>query len=266
MPQNPTTPAVTETSIDGSPTELRSLFQQVQNIRDLGGKVASDGRRIQTGRLLRSANPGLATATDIAQLQRFNLDVVIDFRTDGEKKSAETPFADVFNWIADPIMVGNLSQLSVLSALQNGTADDSRAFMIAFYRDFPLRYQAQYRRFLQLAEKNHNILYHCTAGKDRTGFASLLLLSALGIDHADIIADYLESNRSNTAGNAQLQEQVNKLRLPIDVMAPLLSVEAAYLDAAQQVIDDDHGGMQHYLEKVLGIDVARLRDNYLETI
>lgn len=266
MPQNPNSPSVAKMPIDQSPVALQSLFQQVQNIRDLGGKVASDGRRIQTGRLLRSANPGLATATDIAQLQRFNLDVVIDFRTDGEKKSAETPFADMFNWIADPIMVGNLSQLSVLSALQNGTADDSRAFMIAFYRDFPLQYQAQYRRFLQLAEKNHNILYHCTAGKDRTGFASLLLLSALGIAHHDIVADYLESNQSNNVGNVQLQEQVKKLQLPVEVMAPLLSVEAAYLDAAQQVIDDDHGGMQHYLEKVLGIDVMRIRDNYLETI
>lgn len=266
MPQHPMSASVTEMPLNRTQFDLQPLFEQVQNIRDLGGKITSDGRRIQTGRLLRSANPGLATAADITRLQRFNIDVVIDFRTEGEKKLSETPFAEVFNWVADPIMVGNLSQRSDLLALKNGTAEDSRAFMIALYRDFPLQYQGQYRRFLQQAEKNRNILYHCTAGKDRTGFASLLLLSALGIDHADIIADYLESNRTNTAGNAQLLEQVNKLGLSAEVMVPLLSVEAAYLDAAQQVIDDDHGGMQHYLEIVLGIDAALIRENYLELV
>ena len=266
MLQYPMSASVTEMPLKRTQPDLQPLFQQVRNIRDAGGKMTPDGRRIQTGRLLRSANPGLATAADIAQLQRFSINVVVDFRTQGEKKPSETSFAEVFNWVADPIMVGNLSQRSVLSALQNGTAQDSRAFMIALYRDFPLQYQPQYRRFLQLAEKNHNILYHCTAGKDRTGFASLLLLSALGIDHTDIIADYLESNRTDTAGNAQLLEQVNKLGLSVEVMAPLLSVEAAYLDAAQQVIDDDHGGMQHYVEHVLGIDTALIRENYLESV
>ena len=266
MSQHPMSVSVTEMPLNPTQSDLQPLFEQVQNIRDLGGKITADGRRIQSGRLLRSANPGLATTADITLLQRFNIDVVIDFRAEGEKKLSETPFAEAFNWVADPIMVGNLSQLSVLSALQNGTAQDSRAFMIALYRDFPLQYQSQYRRFLQQAEKNHNILYHCTAGKDRTGFASLLLLSALGIDHAAIIADYLASNRSSTSANAQLKEQVHKLGLPVEVMAPLLSVEAAYLDAAQQLIGEEHGGMQHYLEHVLGIDVALIRENYLELV
>lgn len=136
--------------------------------------------------------------------------------------------------------------------------------MIAFYRDFPLQYQAQYKRFLQLAEQNYNILYHCTAGKDRTGFASLLLLSALGIERSAIIADYLESNRNNAAGNTQVMAQVEKFGLPGAAMAPLLLVEPAYLDAAQQVIDENYGGMRHYLERVLEIDVALIRANYLE--
>lgn len=248
------------------PHDLQTLFQQVQNIRDLGGKTTPEGRRIQTGRLLRSANPGLATPTDIAQLQRFNFDVVIDFRTAGEKQDAEYPFAEVFNWIADPVTVGNLSQSTVMSMLQNGTAEDSREFMIAFYRDFPLRYQAQYKRFLQLAEQNCNILYHCTAGKDRTGFASLLLLSALGIERSAIIADYLESNRHNAVGNTQVLAQVEKFGLSGAVLAPLLLVEPAYLDAAQQVIDENYGGMRHYLERVLEIDVALIRANYLEPV
>ena len=249
-----------------TPPDVQFLFQQVQNIRDLGGKITLDGHRIQRGRLLRSANPGLATPTDIAQLQRFNLDVVIDFRSAGEKQIAESPFAEMFNWVADPILVGNLGKSSVLTALRNGTPADSRAFMLGFYRDFPIQYQGQYRRFLQLAEQNHNILYHCTAGKDRTGFASLLLLSALGLDRSNIVSDYLESNHASATGNRHLEEQVKKFGLSVEVMAPLMLVESAYLDAAQQIIDTDYGGMQHYLEVTLGIDVALIRRNYLETV
>ncbi|MGS0743835.1 tyrosine-protein phosphatase [Glaciimonas sp. GG7] len=259
-------PADANNTLDTASPDTGYVFEQVNNFRDLGGKITMDGRRIQTGRLLRSANPGLATPTDVAQLQRLHLNVVIDFRSDGEKHSAESSFAEIFNWVADPILIGNLVQSSALTALQNGTADDSREFMLAFYRDFPRHYQAPFRRFLQQAEQNHNILYHCTAGKDRTGFASLLLLSALGIERSAIVTDFLASNDSNPAGNAHLQKQVGKLGLPIAAMGPLLLVETAYLEAAQQVIDDNYGGMQQYLENTLGIDTALIRANYLESV
>lgn len=109
--------------------------------------------------------------------------------------------------------------------------------MLTFYRDFPLQYQAEYQRFLQMVEQNHNVLYHCTAGKDGTGFTSLLLLSALGIDRSTIIADYLESNRNNPTSDRHLQEQIKKFGISDKMLLPLLVVEAAYLDAAQQVID-----------------------------
>ena len=236
-------------------------FDAIQNTRDLGVYLAADGRRIQARRLLRGANPGLASVADIAKLKSYQLDLVLDFRSEAEKQAAEAPFAAAFAWIADPVMVGNLTQETLLPLLRNGSAEHSRQFMLDFYRAFPVNYQAQFGRFLRLAEQGKTMLYHCTAGKDRTGFASALLLSALDVEHATIVADYLESNRHNAS--AKVLAQLFKADLAPEIMRPLLNVEAAYLEAALTVIDEEYGGMAHYLRQVLDVDVERIRRNYL---
>ncbi|MEO6921808.1 MAG: tyrosine-protein phosphatase [Collimonas sp.] len=238
-------------------------FDAIQNTRDLGGYPAADGRLIQAGRLLRGANPGLASAADIAKLKSYQLEVVVDFRSETEKHAAESAFASSFNWIADPVMVGNLSQEALLPLLKNGSPEHSRQFMLDFYHAFPRNYQSQFSRFLRLAEQNKTMLYHCTAGKDRTGFASALLLSALGVERTGIIANYLESNRYNAGANAKVLAQIFKADLSPEIIAPLLTVEAAYIEASLAVIDEKYGGMADYLRQVLDIDVERIRRNYL---
>ncbi|AIY43336.1 Protein tyrosine phosphatase [Collimonas arenae] len=238
-------------------------FDAIQNTRDLGGYVAAGGRKIQAGRLLRGANPGLASAEDIVKLKSYRLDVVVDFRSEAEKHAAEATFASSFNWVADPVMVGNLSQEALLPLLKNGSPAHSRQFMLDFYRAFPVDYQSQFGGFLRLAEQNKTMLYHCTAGKDRTGFASALLLSALGVARPAIIANYLESNRYNAGANAKILAQIFKADLSPEIIAPLLSVEAAYIEASLEVIDEQFGGMAHYLRQVLDVDVETIRGNYL---
>lgn len=238
-------------------------FDAIQNTRDLGGHLAADGRRIQPRRLLRGANPGLASAADIDKLKSYRLDLVIDFRSDAEKHAAEAPFAAAFEWIADPVMVGNLSPETLLPLLRDGSPEHSRQFMLDFYRAFPVKYQDQFSRFLRLAEQDKTMLYHCTAGKDRTGFASALLLSALDVGRDIIIADYLASNLHNAGATAKVLAQVFKAELAPEIIAPLLNVEAAYLEAALAVIDEEYGGMAAYLRQVLGVDAERIRRNYL---
>jgi len=238
-------------------------FDAIQNTRDLGGHLAADGRRIQPRRLLRGANPGLASAADIDKLKSYRLDLVVDFRSDAEKHAAEAPFAAAFEWLADPVMVGNLSPEMLLPLLRNGSPEHSRQFMLDFYRAFPVKYQAQFSRFLRLAEQDKTMLYHCTAGKDRSGFASALLLSALGVGRDIVIADYLASNLHNAGATAKVLAQVFKADLAPEIIAPLLNVEAAYLEAALAVIDEDYGGMARYLRQVLDIDAERIRRNYL---
>ena len=80
-------------------------FDAIRNTRDLGGYLAADGRLIVKGRLLRGANPAMASAADIAKLKNYRLDVVLDFRSETEKHATEANFASAFNWVADPVMV-----------------------------------------------------------------------------------------------------------------------------------------------------------------
>jgi protein-tyrosine phosphatase len=78
-----------------------------------------------------------------------------------------------------------------------------------------------------------------------------------------VIANYLESNRYNAAGNAQATAQLQKMGVAPEVVAPLLAVDPDYIGAAMEVIDQRYGGMQHYLVDVLHVDIQRIRQNYL---
>ncbi len=238
-------------------------MQHIQNLRDLGGLVAADGKVIAPHRLYRSGNPALGTSADFARLDAMHLDAVVDFRAASEKTPAEAAFGERFPWRADPVLAGDLSPTAIVPMLKRSTPAQMHAFMVGLYRQFPVQYQAQFARFLKLAEGDQTLLYHCTAGKDRTGFATVLLLSALGVDRATIVANYLESNRENAAFNAGALVQLRKIGVADDVVMPLLVVDADYIGAAVEVIDTQYGGMQHYLRDVLHVDVDKIRQNYL---
>jgi protein-tyrosine phosphatase len=243
--------------------DLPVPMQHIQNLRDLGGLAGADGKVIAPHRLYRSGNPALGTDADFERLDAMRLDAVVDFRADSEKTSAEAAFARRFPWRADPVLAGDLSPAAIVPMLKRSTPAQMHAFMVGIYRQFPVDYQAQFARFLRLAEADQTLLFHCTAGKDRTGFAAVLLLSALGVDRADVVANYLESNRVNAGYNAAAIAQLQKVGVEPAVAAPLLEVDAEYLSAAMEVIDTRYGGMQHYLRDVLKVDVEAIRRNYL---
>ncbi|MFM0395750.1 tyrosine-protein phosphatase [Paraburkholderia phytofirmans] len=244
-------------------TDHQIPLEKVQNTRDLSGIETLDHRHINPHRLYRSGNPTSASPSDIEELKSMHLDTIVDFRAASEKKPTEQSFTKQFPYEDDPVLAGNLAPEAIIPMLKRSTATQTHNFMISLYKQFPEKYQPQFTRFLKLAEANRTILYHCTAGKDRTGFATVLLLSALGVDRATTIANYLESNRYNAAANAQATAQLEKIGVAPDVLAPLLAVDPDYIGAAMEVIDQQYGGMQHYLVDVLHVNVDKIRANYL---
>lgn len=242
----------------------RLALDSVHNARDLGGLTGADGRRLRDGKLFRSGNPGRASAADIEFLSGLGLQAVIDFRADSEKAQDEAHFGERFPWIASPVLDGNMSMAVLLPKLRDSTQAAANAMMVDIYRDFPSRYQAPFGSFLQTAATGKTLLFHCTAGKDRTGFASLLLLSALGVSQDDIVANYLESNHWNARFFQQILAKSAERGVRDDVMMPLLEVAPAYLEASVQAIDQGFGGMDRYLRDVLKVDVDALRAHYLE--
>ncbi|WP_439684602.1 Putative tyrosine-protein phosphatase [Cupriavidus oxalaticus] len=249
---------------DGTVGNAALAFDTISNARDLGGLRGAAGRRVRSGRLYRSGNPALASAADLDRLHALDLDMVVDFRSAGEKSPDEAGFGERFNWVAVPVLDGSMAMDVLMPRLRASTPAQIDGFMLEVYRDFPVRYRDAFGGFMQTAQAGKTLLFHCTAGKDRTGFASLLLLSALGVAQDDILANYLESNQRNARFNETALARMAQLGVSAEAMMPLLEVRASYLDASLQAIEQGWGSVDNYLGDALAVDVAQLRAHYLE--
>jgi protein-tyrosine phosphatase len=169
----------TNHALEGVPGLHLMPFDNIHNLRDLAGLRGRDGMRVRTGRLFRSGNPGMASVADIARLRTLDLDDVIDFRSPEEKSAEERDFANAFNWVALPVLEGSMSMNELVPRLRNATRQEMDDFMLQVYRDFPIKHRPAFGNFMKKAEMGRALLYHCSTGKDRAGFATLLLLSAL---------------------------------------------------------------------------------------
>ncbi|WP_321789548.1 MULTISPECIES: tyrosine-protein phosphatase [Paraburkholderia] len=245
-------------------TSPRLPFENIHNLRDLGGLRSRDGRRVRSGRLFRSGNPGMASAADIARLRTLGLDAVIDFRSPEEKSPEESGFAEAFKWMALPVLEGSMNMNELVPRLRSATRQEMDDFVLQLYRDFPIKHQSAFGSFMKEAEAGRTLLYHCSTGKDRAGFATFLLLSALDVDAEAILANYLESNHWNRRLVQGLLGRVESLGISPDVAMPLLEVRSGYLQTSLRTIEQEWGSTAQFLSEVLGIDVQRVREHYLE--
>ena len=130
--------------------------------------------------------------------------------------------------------------------------------MITMYKDIINHLHPIYRRFFDLLQHSQvPVLFHCTAGKDRTGIASALILTALGVDKTTIISDYLLTNDCLTGKYDNLRQYGRFVEF-------FETVRVEYLEAAFSEIDKNFGGMDSYLKNQLAVDVDLLRTMYLE--
>jgi protein-tyrosine phosphatase len=116
----------------------------------------------------------------------------------------------------------------------------------------------QYREFFKVLQEESNIplLYHCSAGKDRTGMASVLILYALGVDDATILDDYL-------ASNTYLSGKYEALMAKNPVYKDLFSVKKEYLEAGLNSIKKEYGSIDAFLTEILGVNIENFRKRYL---
>ncbi len=246
-------------------TDTPIVRKTIINLRDLHGITSTNNTQIKAGRLFRSANPSWASNKDSIFLQSLNLTHLVDFRSDLEKKpEKEAIFNQHFSKFAQPIELGDLVSDRILNKIKTLTKKEVHAYMCHLNHLFVTQYQEQFKAFLKLLEKGDTILFHCTAGKDRTGFAALLLLSALGIDQETIMANYLESNLYTKAIFQDSDEHARALGIDLDIYSLFQRVEADYLATAQKTINQEFGGMEHYLRTTLGVNIEAIQAHYLE--
>ena len=231
------------------------------NFRDLGGYPAKDGRTVRWRQIFRSNHLGHLTEADIEALRPLGLKSAFDFRGVEERAEAVCAFAGitVHSLPVEPSVTAELR--SRLAAGAPVSPAEALEVMRDSYRNYVRLSTPCYRAlFAHLLEDRSPLVIHCTAGKDRTGFACALILHALGAP-ADVIAeDYLLTNRF-------YRRPTTSSDLPDDVRQVLGSVEPSFLAAAFDTIGADYGGLENYFSEGLGLGArerARLEARYLE--
>jgi len=229
-------------------------LQGASNFRDLGGYRGAEGRRVRRGRVFRSDHLAALTPADVATLRSLPIHHIIDFR--GKDESAALPY-DIpgvtrLAMAIEPTVVQRLRALMASGHVPS--TDETVALMCDTYRDFVHKHGPTFGRFFKhLLQHPTPVVFHCTAGKDRTGFAAALLLSALGVDHDTIMQDYLLTNQLYRRN--PLAEGAG----PAHVMEVLWQVQPAFLQGAFDVIERDYGGLSGYLAGSVGLDSEACR-------
>ncbi|AIT07454.1 protein tyrosine phosphatase [Sphingomonas taxi] len=247
-------------------------LQGGRNFRDLGGYATGDGRHVKWGLLYRSGSMHGLTAADYAELQRRGLRVVCDLR-DTRERAAEPvdwPAQGAPRVLSDDYLLDTRDFLPA-GAMKDWTAAAAQAAMTASYPKMLVQFRGQYRRmFAELLAGHAPLAFNCSAGKDRTGIAAALLLTALGVPRATVIDDYLLTNRYLDAAKllaSPAQADTPWAHLPPGVTAALAAADRRYIEAALAVLDRHPGGATGWLRDEMGLsagDITRLRTAYLD--
>lgn len=251
------------TSNASTSTDTVRLLHSASNFRDLGGHTGHEGRRMRLRRVYRSDHLAALTAEDRTTLQGLGVTHRIDFRGVSESAALPSEVAGITTLALsiEPTVVHRVQALLAEGSVP--TEAETVALMCQTYRGFAREGAPIYARFFRhLLEQPTPLVFHCTAGKDRTGFAAALLLSALGVSRDDIVHDYLLTNR------LYVRSPLVEARGPAHVMDVLWSVQPAFLDAAFTTIDDEFGGLPGYLESRMGLgprELEQLRASLLES-
>jgi len=252
----------------------RSLpFERVHNFRDLGGYIGAGHRKVAWGVLFRSAQLSAMTERDKILFRELGVELVCDFRRDDERLREPTPVdANGAELVSLAITPGSADGMWSDLAGGKATVAEMIGLMEAINRDLILNQAGSFRQLFELLLRSRRrVLIHCAVGKDRTGVAAALILSALGVDRDTIMQDYLLTNHY-----LPLEPELERLltRFAQSAVAPsaallrpVLEARESYLAAAFSAIDEHFGSTSAYLQERLGLgqqQQQQLQDWYLQ--
>ena len=247
-------------------------FTGAHNFRDLGGYKTSDGKTVKWGKVYRSDNLHSLTDEDLKYMERLNLKSVVDFRSDEERNEEPDRLTPDMTPILLPIKFEPEGVTETLMRdLTFGDLDSSnllRDFNVILVKEFTEEYRDFFRHIVDNGGEPFGL--HCTAGKDRAGFGSAMILTILGVPREKIIEDYLLTNTyvSDHVDRKLLETELKTFfRADSDNLRKINLVEERYIQAAFDTIDSHWGGMDQYISEGLNLteeDINKIKDYYLE--
>lgn len=256
-------------------------FEAIENARDLGGLVMQDGRKVRPGLLIRSGNLSHASDSDVAVLkERFNLANVFDFRFDEEESDAHDRRIEGVSYVR----LSTLPQ-RLIDGFMAGRADGKKlkskdfvenlvnfAFMPHAQQVSKMMYtaivsepnsQMLYGMFLHgVLNARAGVLWHCSQGKDRAGWATAFILTALGASRETIEADFDLSNRYFAPFLRKMVADVTGMgggEREKEFLQAMVGVSLKNFRQALDMIEGKYGSLQAYVEKALGFSKAEQR-------
>ncbi|WP_206911783.1 protein-tyrosine phosphatase [Enterococcus sp. DIV0840] len=236
----------------------------ITNFRDIGGIKNKEGKQVKKDVFLRSGELSSLTKDDEQRLEtKYRVGKIIDLRSGAEVEErpdmsvpkAEYIHIDILEDIQD-------EGASIGDFVKIGSPEKSASYMEKLYSDIALNTISQkgYNKFFEeilALPKQESILFHCFAGKDRTGIAALLVLETLDVPREAIYTDYLLTNDLRKKENAMILEQAKKAELEeanLEALHVALNVDSSYLDRFYQTVEKQYGDVSTYLKQAIGID------------
>ena len=266
---------------------MKIELEKVSNTRDLGGIKSAFGT-VKPHKLLRSGHLSVATEADCKKLtEKHRLRRIVDLRTSAEIANNPDVSIDGVEWVNVSIIAATtfgisyerLDGPSIAKKLDEGIArmiargETPSEHMRILYKNFvhDRHSHCGYGQFLRLLANepiDGATLWHCSAGKDRVGSCTALLLHCLGVGRDEIMRDYLITNEMNKAHSESI---LNKVRPYVsdEVFAlekTMVMVDESYLDSFWEEIEKRFVSVDAFIAHcgVTQADVAKLRENYLE--
>ncbi len=237
------------------------------NCRDLNQYTNQHGQKIRPNTLLRSGQLHTLTQQDIKTLSAINIKHIIDFRTTSETQSQPNlVISNTTHTQNLPINAGNINISNLKDLIIQADIAAIEQFFFHLYDELALNTISQYQAFFHALQELEDgaLLFHCTAGKDRTGLATYLLLHALDFDQEIIMADYLFSNQNTTSTK---QAILNLLPLQtsqqMQSLDCILSVQKNYLLHAIAQIEKQYLSINHFISNTLNVNIDHLKKQFL---
>lgn len=237
-------------------------LQGATNFRDLGGYPTQDGRQVRWRRLFRSDQLGALSAEDLKALAPLGIERALDFRGQHERSAAlyALPGIAQHSLAIEPTVVQRLQEVAGSGAALTATV--AASLMEELYRSLAAERHHRFAEFFQhVLDCDGPLVFHCTAGKDRTGFAAALFLLALGVSRDLVMQDYMLTNL------VYKHPPMPTTGLAPEALQVMWGVQASFLQAALQLVDAEEGGLDGYLARKLGLSqasIAKLAQRYLE--
>lgn len=258
------------------------------NFRDLGGYPTLDGRQVLWGKLYRSGTMVDLTEQDYAYLGKLDLGVMCDFRSREELQQEPTAwqaFAPRAEFqTQDYSMREIMSAEGALRFDQVKTAEQAREMFKGFYRTGPYRFKESLSdMFNALADDKAPLAFNCSAGKDRTGMAAALILTALDVPRETIVQDYaltekvanygqreiLRRLRAEQQGQAAPAPHTGLATMPAAARNVFMGSDPTFINAMFDELEKNHGSTRNFIRDELKIDdqkIAKIQNLYLTAI